>query len=233
MGLPAGLRPNNGGYELVPAGEPLVHRMFMKDIGPRAILVGSPDGVHVAFDAGAVRMAKAWHGRFVDAAKSRRDRGGTPGEPLGTDVIDLPPGPSFAVLPSPNTPWPTGKAGERNVGGRFKGYHTDKAGQPTFTYKLGDVDIEETPVAALRKDGAALVRKFSVKSDKPAPGLTFLAAAGQSVESVGVDTWKVDGKLTVHIDAKLRPIVRQDAGVRQLVIPIANTPAGFEVEMTW
>ena len=54
-----------------------------KIIGPRAILVGSPDGLHVAFDANAVRMAKAWRGRFFDAKGSRDGRGGVFLEPLG------------------------------------------------------------------------------------------------------------------------------------------------------
>src|SRR3954454_11854843 len=154
MGLPLGLQPNDNGYELLPAGEPLVHRTFLKGVSARAILVGSPEGLHVAFDAKSVRLAKAWRGKFFDAGGSRKDRGGAFYDIPGTDVISLPPGPSFAVLGSANDAWPSIKIGDRDVGGQFKGYHTDKSGQPTFTYVLGDVTIEETPVAVLRKGGS-------------------------------------------------------------------------------
>jgi mono/diheme cytochrome c family protein len=236
MGLPAGMQPSDRGFELVPAGEPLVHRTFMKDVGPRAILVGSPDGVHVAFDADVVRLAKAWHGKFFDAGGMRQDRGGKFNEPLGTDVINLPPGPSFAVLSSPNEPWPAPKHGERNVGGEFKGYHTDKSGQVTFLYKLGETEISETPTPVLKRGGAVLVRKFAIKGSD-AKGLTFLAATGTKIDGgadAGADgVWHVDGnKLTVRIDPKFRAAVRTSNGVQQLLIPVTGQTA-FDVEMSW
>lgn len=232
MGLPAGMQPNDRGFELVPAGEPLVHRTFMKDVGTRAILVGSPDGVHVAFDAGVVRLAKAWRGKFFDAGGMRKDRGGAFNEPLGTDAINLPPGPSFAVLSSPDAPWPAPKRGERNVGGQFKGYRTDKAGQVTFVYKLGETEISESPTPVLKKGGAVLVRKFTLKGPE-AKGLTFLAATGTKIESGGADgAWRVDDKLTVHVDPKLQPTVRTSDGVQQLLIPVHGQTT-LDVEMSW
>lgn len=231
MGLPAGLQPSDAGFELIPAGEPIIHRTFMKDVGTRAILVGSPDGLHVAFDANTVRLAKAWHGKFFDAGGSRHDRGGAAFDPLGTDVLNLPPGPSFAVLATPDAPWPSPKPGERNVGGVFKGYHTDKSGQPTFVYKLGDAEIAETPVPVLREGGAVLLRKFEVKGAST-QGLTFLAAVGNKIESAANGAWKVDDKLTVRIDPKFKPLVRDSAGAKQLLIPVTGLTV-FEIEMAW
>jgi mono/diheme cytochrome c family protein len=230
MGLPAGLKPGDAGFELVPAGEPIVHRTFMKDVGTRAILVGSPDGLHVAFDANAVRLAKAWHGKFFDAANSRKDRGGTFGDiPQGASAINLPPGPSFAALAGPNGAWPSPPPGERNVGGAFKGYRTDKTGQPTFVYRVNEVEVRETPVPVLREGGAVLVRKFEFSG--PTTGLTFLAAVGNRIDSAGSDgVWNVDDKLIIRIDPKLKPTVRDSGGVKQLLVPAAGP---FEVEMSW
>jgi hypothetical protein len=235
MGLPAGLQPGDGGYELVPAGETIVHRTFMKDVGTRAILVGSPDGLHVAFDANAVRMAKAWCGRFFDAGGSREGRGGVFLEPLGSDVIDLPPGPSFAVLASPGATWPLPTPGGRNSPLLFRGYRTDKAGVPTFLYKLDALEIEETPVPLLREGGAALIRKFALKGSA-APGAHFLAAAGNKIEgSAGGGEWKVDGKLTVRMDPRLKPFLRNSAGVKELVVPVlpGGDARAFEIEVSW
>ena len=236
MGLPAGLQPAEGGYELMPAGEPLIHRTFMNEVGPRAILVGSPDGLHVAFDANAVRLAKAWRGKFFDAKAGREGRGGNPAGPLGTDVIDLPAGPSFAVLPGADAPWPVPKPGERNAGGKFKGYRTDKSGQPTFLYDLGSgTVVSETPLPVLRKGGPVLVRKFAVSGQAPA-GLTFLAASGAKIDGGGGadGVWTVDDKLKVRLDPKLKPVVRDNAGAKQLLVPVPAGEGGtFEIEMSW
>ena len=75
MTLPIGLLPT-GGFELVPADTPLIHRTFMSGVGPRAILVGFPESVHVAFDANGVKLAKAWRGKFFDAKGMWEGRGG-------------------------------------------------------------------------------------------------------------------------------------------------------------
>ncbi|MDB5173692.1 MAG: hypothetical protein JWN51_2465, partial [Phycisphaerales bacterium] len=66
MALPSGLQPA-AGEELIPTDSPIVHRTFMADVSNRAVLVGFPEMVHVAFDADVVRLAKAWKGRFFDA----------------------------------------------------------------------------------------------------------------------------------------------------------------------
>jgi mono/diheme cytochrome c family protein len=236
MGLPPGLQANGAGYELMPAGEPLIHRTFMTDVGPRAILVGSPDGLHVAFDANAVRLAKAWRGKFFDARAGRDARGGAFAGPLGTDVIDLPAGPSFAALAGPDAPWPAPKPGERNVGGRFRGYRTAPDGQPTFLYVFETVQVEETPRAVLRKDGAVLVRQFTLKGEDVS-GLKFLAASGAKIEGGDGGVWTVDDKLKVRLDPRLKPVVRGGGGggAKQLLVPVALTEgqATFDVEMSW
>lgn len=235
MGLPAGLQPADGGYELMPAGEPLIHRTFMTDVGPRAILVGSPDGLHVAFDANAVRLAKAWHGKFFDAKAGRDGRGGNAAGPLGIDVIDLPPGPSFFVMPGPDAAWPAPKPGERNVGGKFKGYRTDKLGQPTFLYDLDGVEVAETPLPVLRKGGPVLLRKFALSGKSP-QGLTFLADSGLKIDGGSDGTWTVDDRLKVRVDPKLKPLVRDNAGAKQLLVPVpagADGKTTFEIEMSW
>ena len=69
---------------------------------------------------------------------------------LGDDAINLPPGPSFAVLPSPDSPWPTPPPGGHDPNVSFQGYRTDKTGQPTFLYRFGEIQIEETPLPIRR-----------------------------------------------------------------------------------
>jgi hypothetical protein len=245
MALPAGLVPT-AGDELIPADQPIVHRTFMAGVGPRAILVGFPEMVHVAFDADGVRMAKAWRGRFFDASGMWEGRGGTWNGPLGTDVIDMPPGPSFAFLNSPNAAWPKviepmgPPANEkyRNVGGHFKAYSLDKQERPTFHYLLKDVEIYEQPVPVQLANKSDLIRKFTLTSRSPLKDLYFLAAQGGTLVEKSPGVWSVDDgklKVTVKSPQKLEPVVRDEAGEKQLLLPIhlSNGAASFDVEMSW
>lgn len=236
MPLPAGLAPT-AGYELVPTDEPIVHRTFMAEVGPRAIAVGFPEMLHVAFDANVVRLAKAWHGRFFDARGMWDSRGGQSLGPLGPDVINLPPGPSFAVLPAADSPWPTPKANERNLGGKFKGYALDKDDRPVFHYLLNGVQIEEQPMPELKTGGAVLMRKFHLVSKDAPQGMYFLAASGRSIDAKSPGEWLVDAKVAVRIDSKAaaKATIREANGVKQLLLPIAfnDGQASFDVEMSW
>jgi hypothetical protein len=240
MPLPPGLTPTGGsGMELTPVDEPIVHRTMMQGAGNRSILVGHPDGLHVAFDADTVRLAKAWRGKFFDAAGWWNDRGGNHMAPLGKDAIDMPTGPSFAVLDSPAAAWPRPDK-SRNLGGKFKGYMLDKTKTPIFRYDLGGVQIQEKDAPVLRAGGAALVRTFKLDAQQAPNGLTFLAASGQKIEpGKEKGTWMVDdGKLTVHLSADVadKAMIRDGGnGAKQLVAPVIlnNGTAAFEVEMAW
>jgi hypothetical protein len=242
MSLPVGLLP--GGNELVPTDQPLIHRTFMAGVGPRAILVGFPESVHVVFDANGVKLAKAWRGKFFNAGGQWDGRGGRWNPPLGIDVLEMPDGPAFAILEHGDSPWPKLVEGGkdetyRNVGGHFKGYVLDKQERPTFHYILNDIDIQEQPVPELKTARAGLVRKFTLQSKQPASGLYFIAAQGGKIEEKSPGTWTVDGaKLTVTLTsaaAKLQATVRDADGQKQLLVPIqfTNGAASFDVEMSW
>lgn len=248
MPLPSGLQ-TVGGDELVPADGPIVHRTFFQGAGNRSIAVGFPEMVHVVFDADVVRLAMAWKGRFFDAKGMWEGRGGSHLGPLGTDVINLPPGPSFAVLGSADAAWPmpkemTPKADyrsqvERNLGGHFKGYILDKDERPTFHYILNDIDILEQPMPLLKTGGANLLRKFQLSSKQPVKDLYFLAAQGAQIAVKSPGEWVVDGKMTIHLFDQAvgigQPVIRDSGGIKQLLIPISfnNGAASFNVEMSW
>jgi cytochrome c553 len=245
MALPAGLQPVGGQDELIPTDQPIVHRTFMAELGTRAIAVGFPEQLSVAFDANQVRLAETWRGRFFDAKGMWEGRGGNALGPLGTDVLKMPPGPAFATLASGNDPWPEAKPDPhdgdvaRNTGGHFKGYALDKDGRPTFHYTLGDVDIHEQPLPVLKPGGATLTRRFTVSSKEPARDLYFQAAAGNKIESKSPGVWMVDDKVTVRIVPgdgmeKLEPVIRDEKGGRQLVVPVpVKGSASFDLEVSW
>ncbi len=105
--------------ELVADKEPVIYRNFIQGAGVRAIGVGYPQKVNLAFDADEMRPALLWHGAFIDAAKHWTGRGNGFQGPLGDEVLTLAPGPNFAMLKDDKEPWP--KKTARELGYRFLG----------------------------------------------------------------------------------------------------------------
>ncbi len=150
--LPEGME-DTGGFELIPTDAPIVHRTFIKGVGPRAIAVGIPGGLNYAFDAETCRLALVWRGRFIDAESAWADRFTPFVSPLGEDIAKLPEGPAVAL--KADGPWDHGDI-------RFLGYRLDESRTPIFCYRLGDVTIEEMLRPSTERKDALLRRmKFT------------------------------------------------------------------------
>ncbi len=236
MKAPEGILLRDGiGEELIPVPDPIVHRTFMDGVGPRTIVAGFPEMVHVAFDANQVRMAKVWRGRFFDASGVSSGRTGSFLEPLGSSVIDLPDGPAVARLESSNTPWPVGGKGDRNLGGSFRGYRLDPSGRPTFRYEVEGIEIEEQPVPKLKEGGACMSRHFVV-SGKAQSNVYLLAARGRKITQSGA-LWVVDDRYKVSFSGEGLddPFVRQSGENSELLIPVQmnGDKNEFEILVEW
>jgi hypothetical protein len=224
---------------LSPEDAPIIFRTFMTDASPRAIVVGYPESVHLAFDANVMRLVKAWRGGFYDAQGTWSGRAGQFLSPVGEDVIAMPPGPALAFLDNADSPWPTATMADRNVGGRFLGYRLDDAGRPIFMYRLGGVTIDEHFVPMVRPGGAGLQRSFALEAGQVARGaLYLLLGEGETIESNGDTSWTIDGNIRIALPAAQArvAIVRSSQGVQQLVLPIGITSgqsASIDVEITW
>lgn len=77
-------------YELIPKEGPIVQRAFLEDVGTEAILVGFPEGVHLAYDAATARPRLLWRGRFFDATSTWFSRFAPFENPLGSVVARWP-----------------------------------------------------------------------------------------------------------------------------------------------
>jgi hypothetical protein len=242
MAMPAGLGVAAAKTELLPVDEPILHRTFFAGVGPRTVLVGYPEQVHVAFDANLVRLATVWRGRFFDAKGMWDGRGGNALGPLGADVLKLPAAATFATLsdsqaawPKPTVTDPNDGAIERNAGGKFLGYELDADKRPVFRYRQGELEVREQPLPKLRPGGAALVRRFELAGK--AENLYLLAAAGKTIEAKPGGEYLVDGKVTLKLTglAAEKAIVRDADGGKQLIVPVplAGDKATFDVETTW
>lgn len=221
-------------FELVPEEQPLLLRTFMQDAGMHAIAVGFPEKVHLAFDAERVRAAQVWRGRFIDAHGTWFDRFAPPAAPLGTDVVALPSGVTFAVLDAPDDEWPNelGKA----AGYEFRGYRLDEAGTPTFLYRFASIDVEDefTP-----EDGRTLRRRIKLipSENAPTPKIVwFRANAGNKLQQNGIGSYSNDHGLTVTLekgrllDARVRT---NDAGSDWIVPIDLSAENSIEMKYEW
>jgi mono/diheme cytochrome c family protein len=180
MPLPEGMEPPKG-LVLTVKDKPILLRTFMPDAGSRALAVGYPNGVSVAFDGATCRLAYGWSGNFLDASPVWNDRGGNPANVLGQRFWTAPPGCPWAVTysneapdfrrqaadPAFGAPVPEGKLfdGPRQV--RFDGYSMDKAGLPTFHYRVNAADPEpvrvtERPEPLRSPAGVGVARRFTL-----------------------------------------------------------------------
>lgn len=219
--------------ELVPTAEAVVYRNFLEGAGARAIGVGYPEHLNLAFDASDLRLALLWHGAFVDASLHWTGRGAGFQRPAGDNAVSLPAGPDFAQLADADSPWPRRVAGGSQRASRFRGYRLTGDQRPTFLYDCGPARIEDFPNPAIVDDELRMTRTFRIHSDTPLKGVWFRVAEGGSI-SEPKDGWRiVDGKLRIRLqgaDAK----VRSSGGRQEWIAPLPDaSQAAIVVEYAW
>jgi azurin len=155
---------------LVVKDEPVMYRNFIAGVGNRAIAVGYPGGVNVAWSAEQMNLALVWRGAFMDAGKHWNSRGGGYQAPMGYDVVQPAFGAPFAVLSAVDAVWPTVQ--ERAAGYVWKGYRLDEKRHPIFRYEWNGVEVED----AYAVSGGVLKRSLKVKGSVPAKAFLRLAA---------------------------------------------------------
>ena len=218
------------GIPLVPRdGEAMIYRNFIRGAGTRAIGVGYPGGVNLAFDADALCLAMIWQGGFMDAKRHWEDRGQGEQPPLGYGVLSFVRGVPFAVLESTGAPWPdsarqTSKARPEN-GYVFKGYTLSKEGRlPTFRYTFGDLAVEDTfvPTGGPSTNDAGFKRTLRL-SGTFEDQFHFRAAEGRAIERQDDGSFIVDGMLRISLASSSggEPVIRPAGDRLELLLPLA------------
>ncbi len=182
--LPEGLEPPKGLIIAIRDRAELL-RTFMPEAGSKAIAVGYPGGISLAFSADQCRLTYAWAGNYLDASPLWNNRGGAPAKLLGPKFWTAPPGhpwgltanadipPDFmgrANSPAYGMPLPLEPAriydGPLMVG--FDGYSLGKDGSPTFRYHLNGngkavLNVTETDAPLFAGIATGLSRQFQLE----------------------------------------------------------------------
>ena len=196
---PVGL--GNDPIELVATDKPVIYRNFIEGAGPRAIGIGFPERVNIAWDAEAFRLALAWKGSFIDARRHWSGRGEGFQPPMGDAVFNPDAGPCVAILPAIDAPWPAEPVRKR--GGRFGGYALDDKGRPTFRWSLPAEKIAVRESIGGDSVGNPLLKRAVTVERQPnaagLEGLVFRAAVADSIEAEPDGWWRVAGFWRVRV----------------------------------
>ncbi len=123
--------------------EPVILRSFVNHQGLKrthCVSVADPSGAHYSLDLQQGALLQVWKGDFAETTTMWHGRGDAQlAEPLGS-VIELSGQPKLAQLSSPGATWPDSVTPGSF---RFKGYHLDAQGQPSFNYQWGEVQVQE------------------------------------------------------------------------------------------
>ena len=225
--VPFGLVTNS--MELVPTDKAIIYRNFIQGAGPRAIGVGFPEQVSLAFDAEGCRLALIWQGSFIDAKRHWTGRGQGFEPPAGGNLITFADGPEFALLASKDATWPS----ESELA--FRGYRLSDDNRPTFFYQLKNLSIQDTPNAMEDEKSVGLTRTFKIQSNGSTPGIWHRAAVGQKIEANNDHQFLVDDTLQIKFPTSTQPRIRNQQGKQELLlyIPLTDQDATFTQTYTW
>ncbi|MBT7981887.1 MAG: hypothetical protein HN584_04915 [Akkermansiaceae bacterium] len=241
--MPSG-RNSPSGQLLVAEEEARIYRNFIQGAGSRAIGVGYPGGLNLAYDANNMRIAMLWLGDFIDAKRHWNGRGQGYQPPAGESVINGPPGVPFAAISNANESWPDSFIRKDNAqlppiqgGYIFKGYKlTGEERIPTFRYTFGTLSVEDMPSPEGSYDSSDVAFKRSIRiKGKPVKNLYFRAAVGQSIELTDNNTYLIDDSTALTFKSDGKPVIREIGGKKELLIPIqfSNDSALIEQTINW
>lgn len=182
----------------------VIYRNFVADTTPRAIGIGFPGGINMAYSADHHAPELIWTGLFIDAGHHWTARGQGNEPPAGEKVVKLT---SKPALPATT---------------KSRGYKLDRAGNPTFITEVGSLRLQDsyTPTPP-----AGLTRTLKVSGSSTNPENLTLAE-GIPIKDIGSNAYELDGKVTLTVKAaKL-------VDGKTLVLPLAPGTTS-ELQYTW
>jgi hypothetical protein len=195
-----------------------------------AASVGTPAGVHYAYDFEAGALLRAWRGSFINVTEMWEGR--------GNDQIAKPDGPALMFNTKPtialieyaqNADWPD----QPDALWSSQGYALEPDGQPVFLSTLSEISIRDRISPA--DEGRGLTRTLQLKGKLPSWSAWILLAEAAAIAPqpegrgwiVGAREWYLDWPA----NAQQQPVLRTVNGKQQLAVPLTN--ASLEKPVTY
>jgi mono/diheme cytochrome c family protein len=185
-------------------GVAAIYRNFIGGTSSRAIGIGFPNGMNLAYSADNVAAELLWSGKFMDGGHHWTDRGAGNEPPAGTGVIKVSDGQAILLdvgAPGAVIRYTTEKQGAdlkftgTPVAAEFKGYDLDKLGNPTFKSAGEGFAVSDAWVAEEASGKSTLTRTIKVTGDK---AVTVVLARGPAVTGPSDGLTDVGGLLQIR-----------------------------------
>lgn len=211
---------------------PIAQRSFMMQNGDKrthCISVGSPEGIHFAYDLSTSSLLKAWDGDFLDATDMWLSRGEKQlARPAGF-TLTFYGGPDFAILEDESSKWP--ETNSERSHSKSLGYSMENDGMPLFSYQMGENTISDLIVPSNVQ--RTIKRSISFKGNE---AIWHKVAKGESVQQLTDGTFIVNDE-SYYIDFSnsggLEPLIRQSHGKDELLVKIPAGEQHVEYSIIW
>jgi hypothetical protein len=239
LATPAAQAPRTppGAITVAAEREPVVLRSFVHHQGKKrthCVSVADPSGAHYSLDLRQGALLQVWRGDFAETTTMWHGRGDAQvAEPLGS-VITLSGQPSVALLPSPDSAWPDSATGTLTPF-RFTGYRLDPQGRPSFSYQLGQVQVQERLVP----DGQGRQLQHELTLTGTGGNVWCRLAEGSRIERLKDGSYSVNDKEYYVVLPKARgaakPQIRKVNGREELLLPVPlnGGPSSVRYSLMW
>lgn len=220
-----------------PSDRVLLQRGFVP-FDPRkrlyAASVGTPAGVHFAYDFETGTVLRAWRGSFVDTAAMWEGRGeDQTAKPTGP-ALTFHGKPTVAMIEKPATgDWPD----QPEALWSSQGYELEADGTPVFLSSLSDLSIRDR-LSPLAK-GQGLARSIVISGRVPSwSAWVLLAESDRITPQPGGRGWIIGQRewfLDWPADSAHRPVIRSFNGRQHLAIPLSagNLEKPIRYSIVW
>lgn len=195
-----------------------------------AASVGTPAGVHYAYDFETGAILRAWRGPFINTSEMWEGR--------GTDQVAQPTGPSLTFNGKPaialieyaqRNDWPD----QPDALWSSNGYTLEPDGQPVFKSQLAELSIRDRVAPA--SEGRGLTRRLDLSGKLPSWSTWVLLAEASTITPqpdgrgwiIGEREWYLDWPAS----AARTPVIRTVGSKQQLALPL--TPAALAEPITY
>lgn len=194
--------------------------------------VGTPAGLHFAYDLDHGALLRVWRGGFIDASEMWFERGDSQlAKPLGC-TLDLPGKAGVALLETPSSDgWPE-SPGDLYAS---EGYRLESDGTPVFLARLDALRLAERVAPA--PEGVGLTRTVTVEG-RPSSWAAFVLVAEADVITPAPGGWVI-GDRGYYVDwpdgSPHHAVVVSARGRQRLVVPVGgkNPSAPVSYTLVW
>jgi hypothetical protein len=196
-----------------------------------AAAVGTPAGVHYAYDFETAALLHVWRGAFIDTLEMWDNRGNNQTAKPAGPSLTFSGKPAIALIEYPqNGDWPT----DPEPLWSSQGYTLEPDGQPVFLGTLAELKVRDRIAAAA--EGRGLTRTIECDGKLSGWSTWVLLAEADTITRqpdgggwiVGEREWYLDWPK----DAAQHPVIRNVRGRQQLAVPLTSATLNRPIRYT-